>query len=76
MTTSVKGYLLLAVSCLSAIAAVGSIFELASGEPDLGVGPTSIILVVAAPLAVWLFQAAVGAARAGNTAGKGSKKKK
>jgi hypothetical protein len=49
---------------------------LASGEPDFGVGPTSIILVVAAPLAVWLFQAAVGAARAGNTAGKGSKKKK
>ncbi|MGY2946024.1 hypothetical protein [Thermostichus sp. MS-CIW-30] len=76
MTTSVKGYLLLAVSCLSAIAAVGSIFELASGEPDFGVGPTSIILVVAAPLAVWLFQAAVEAARAGNTAGKGSKKKK
>ncbi|MFS8854324.1 hypothetical protein NW851_08515 [Synechococcus sp. H55.7] len=76
MTTSVKGYLLLAVSCLSAIAAVGSIFELASGEPDFGVGPTSIILVVAAPLAVWLFQSAVGAARSSGAAGRGGKKRK
>jgi hypothetical protein len=55
---------------------VGSIFELASGEPDFGVGPTSIILIVAAPLAVWLFQSAVGAARASGAAGKGGKKRK
>jgi hypothetical protein len=75
MTTPVKSYLLLAVSCISAIAAVGSIFELASGEPDFGVGPTSIILIVAAPLAVWLFQGAVEAARAANAGKRGKKRK-
>ena len=41
--------LLLALSCLLGIAATGSVFELAYGDPQLGVGPTTIILVVSAP---------------------------
>jgi len=38
-------------SC-AAIAAVGSIFELASGEPDLGSLATSIILAISIPLGI------------------------
>ena len=56
--------LLLAGSCVAAIAAVGSIFELSSGQPDLGVVPTSIILSVTVPLTALLFYAAVRVARA------------
>ena len=41
--------LLLALSCLLGIAATGSIFELAYGEPQLGVVATTIILVVSGP---------------------------
>ena len=41
--------LLLALSCLLGIAATGSVFELAYGDPQLGVVPTTIILVVSAP---------------------------
>ena len=36
--------LFLALACLSGIAATGCVFELAYGEPDLGVGLTSAIL--------------------------------
>ncbi|NJL98365.1 MAG: hypothetical protein HC924_05845 [Synechococcaceae cyanobacterium SM2_3_2] len=64
MNTGIKSNLLLAASCISAIAAVGSAFELSSGQPDLGVGLTAGILVGAVPLTVWLFMSAVGAARA------------
>ena len=41
--------LLLALSCLLGIAATGSVFELAYGDPRLGVAPTSIILALSAP---------------------------
>ena len=56
--------LLLAGCCIAAIAAVGSVFELSSGQPDLGVLPTSIILSLSIPVAVALFYAAVKVARA------------
>ncbi len=64
MYSSIKGNLFLATSCITAIAAVGSIFELASGEPDLGAPITTAILAVSIPLTIWLFLAAVSAARA------------
>ena len=41
--------LLLALSCLLGIAATGSVFELAYGDPQLGLVPTSVILAVSAP---------------------------
>jgi len=41
--------LFLAVACALGIAATGSVFELAYGDPDLGVGATRLILVLALP---------------------------
>lgn len=61
-----KSGLFLGGSCVAAIAAVGSIFELTSGEPDLGGLVTSIILVISIPLGVFLFYAAVQDANANN----------
>jgi len=52
-----KSGLLLGGSCVAAIAAVGSIFELASGEPDLGSLATSIILAISIPLGISFFAA-------------------
>lgn len=46
-------------SCIAAIAAVGSIFELTSGNPELGMTNTGIILAGSIPLTVLLFLAAV-----------------
>ena len=54
-----KSGLFLGGCCISAIASVGSIFELASGTPDLGSLNTSIILVLSVPLTVFCFFAAV-----------------
>ncbi len=54
-----KSGLFLGGCCVSAIASVGSIFELASGDPDLGRLPTSIILAAGIPLTVLFFFAAV-----------------
>lgn len=51
-----KAYLFLAVSCVAAIAAVGSVFELTSGVPRFGTVTTAIILVgsgIAAPILFW-----------------------
>lgn len=59
-----KSGLFLMGSCVAAIAAVGSIFELASGEPDLGSWVTGIILAVSIPLVGILFYAAVQDANA------------
>lgn len=56
--------LLLAGCCIAAIAAVGSVFELSSGQPDLGVLATSIILSLSIPATAALFYAAVKVARA------------
>ncbi len=50
-------------SCIAAIASVGSVFELTSGTPELGVQVTSAILAMAIPLTVILFVAAVKDAR-------------
>ncbi|MBE9076996.1 hypothetical protein IQ241_06745 [Romeria aff. gracilis LEGE 07310] len=54
----------LAVSCIAGIAAVGSIFELSSGQPDWGMLPTSLVLGLSIPLGVAAFVAAVKDARA------------
>jgi heme A synthase len=54
-----KSGLLLALCCITAIAGVGSVFELSSGEPDLGNLTTSIILAASIPLTGVLFWAAV-----------------
>lgn len=51
-------------SCIAAIAAVGSIFELSSGMPQLGTMTTGIILAASIPLTGFFFYAAVRDARA------------
>jgi len=61
-----KSGLFLGGSCVAAIAAVGSIFELASGQPDLGNLTTASILAISIPLAAFLFFAAVRDANANN----------
>ena len=59
-----KSGLFLGASCVAAIAAVGSIFELSYGNPQLGILVTSTILLISIPLAGWLFIAAVKDAKA------------
>ncbi|MGB3202063.1 MAG: hypothetical protein WBA99_14260 [Nodosilinea sp.] len=59
-----KSGLLLAGSCIAAIAAVGSVFELSSGSPDWGTVPTTVVLGLCLPLVGVLFYAAVKDARA------------
>ncbi len=59
-----KSGVFLAGSCIAAIAAVGSIFELSSGQPQLGGSLTTIILILAIPLTGILFYAAVQDAKA------------
>ena len=41
--------LFLALACLLGIAATGSVFELAYGDPDLGVQATRLILAASLP---------------------------
>ncbi|MEX0268715.1 hypothetical protein AB3R30_06220 [Leptolyngbyaceae cyanobacterium UHCC 1019] len=59
-----KSGILLAGSCITAIAAVGSVFELSSGEPELGSLVTGIILALSIPLTIGCFLAAVRDTRA------------
>lgn len=59
-----KSGVLLAGSCVAAIAAVGCVFELSSGQPDLGIAATSAILAASVPLGIVLFVAAVQDTRA------------
>ena len=54
-----KSGILLLVSCIAAIAAVGCVFELSSGEPDLGATYTTAILVASIPLTIISFVIAV-----------------
>ncbi|MEO0768483.1 MAG: hypothetical protein AAFY72_03470 [Cyanobacteria bacterium J06649_4] len=54
----------LGIACLTAIAAVGSMFELSSGDPDWGTAPTAVILALSIPAGVLSFMAAVKDARA------------
>lgn len=65
-TMTPKSGLFLGGSCVTAIAAVGSVFELASGQPDLGNINTTIILAISIPLTVFFFFAAVRDANANN----------
>lgn len=44
--------LFLAVACVLGIAATGSVFELAYGEPDLGLQATRLILAASLPACV------------------------
>lgn len=59
-----KSALFLLISCIAGIAAVGSIFELSYGEPQLGSLATGIILTASIPLGGFSFYAAVRDARA------------
>jgi hypothetical protein len=59
-----KSGLFLGGACLTAIAGVGSVFELSYGQPDLGVQVTAIILGLSIPLTGLFFFAAVRDARA------------
>lgn len=59
-----KSGLFLAGSCIAAISAVGSIFELTSGNPQLGTLVTGIILAASVPLTGFFFYAAVRIAKA------------
>ncbi|MEC4892129.1 MAG: hypothetical protein SAL07_18580 [Oscillatoria sp. PMC 1051.18] len=63
MMTPKSGVFLLG-SCIAAIAAVGSIFELASGTPDLGNSTTAIVLIASVPLTIFFFWIAVQDSRA------------
>jgi hypothetical protein len=54
-------------ACITAIAAVGSVFELTSGQPDYGTTTTAIILAISVPLTIGLFYVAV---RSTNTVNK------
>jgi hypothetical protein len=58
MYTPKTGFCLLGAS-ISAIAAVGSVFEITSGNPELGMATTCGILAAAIPLTVILFITAV-----------------
>jgi hypothetical protein len=59
-----KSGIFLLVSCIAGIAVVGCIFELSSGQPDLGIQNTAIILGVSIPVTLLSFFAAVKDARA------------
>lgn len=54
-----KSGVCLALCCLTAIAGVGSVFELSSGNPELGSMVTGLILAVSIPLTAVLFWTAV-----------------
>ena len=54
-----KSGMFLGISCVAAIAAVGSVFELSSGAPDLGTLVTGAILAVSIPASGLCFYAAV-----------------
>ncbi|NEO25745.1 MAG: hypothetical protein F6K03_02300 [Kamptonema sp. SIO4C4] len=54
-----KSGVFLAGCCVSAIAGVGSVFELGYGNPTYGTTATAIILAVSIPVTVLLFWAAV-----------------
>ena len=59
-----KSGALLALCCVTAIAGVGSVFELTSGQPELGSMTTGIILALSIPLTGISFWAAVQDTRA------------
>ncbi|MGF1541294.1 MAG: hypothetical protein ACFCU5_12720 [Pleurocapsa sp.] len=56
---TIKSGICLALCCITAIAAVGSVFELSSGSPELGTMTTGAILAASIPLTAILFWIAV-----------------
>lgn len=54
-----KSGVCLLLCCITAIAGVGSVFELSSGNPELGTMITGIILAASIPLTAILFWIAV-----------------
>ncbi len=54
-----KSGLFLAIACVAAIAAVGSVFELTSGEPELGSTLTTTILGLSIPVTIACFFGAI-----------------
>ena len=59
-----KSGVLLLLSCIAAIAGVGCVFEISSGEPDLGNIIIGLILAASVPLTALFFWAAVKDTRA------------
>jgi hypothetical protein len=59
-----KSGILLLLSCVAAIAAVGCVFELSSGQPELGSTTTTAILLGSIPATVLFFWVAVQDTRA------------
>lgn len=54
-----KSGLFLAIACVAAIAAVGCVFELTSGEPELGTVTTGAILGLSIPVTIASFFGAI-----------------
>lgn len=54
-----KSSVFLGISCVSAIAGVGCVFEITSGSPDWGSTATTLILVASIPLSIFAFLTAV-----------------
>jgi hypothetical protein len=59
-----KSGLFLAIACICGVAAVGSVFEITSGEPDFGMTPTIVIMGASIPIGIAAFIAAVKDAKA------------
>ena len=66
VSMTLKSGVCLLLCCITAIAAVGSVFELSSGNPELGGLTTGIILAASIPLTIALFWTAVQDTRANN----------
>jgi hypothetical protein len=67
MVIPTKSGVLLALSCIAAIASVGCVFELSSGDPTYGMTTTVGILTFSLPFGVWSFVEAAKAAKAGQS---------
>ncbi len=63
-STYIKAQLLLGAAIVAAIAFVGCIYELSSGEPDWGTTITWGILAVSLPICIGCFVLAVQLAKA------------
>ena len=63
---TVKSGICLGICCITAIAAVGSVFELTSGQPELGSSVTTMILALSIPITAILFWVAVQDTRKAN----------
>jgi hypothetical protein len=64
MMMTPKSGLFLAIACVCGVAAVGCVFEISSGQPDLGMNPTIGIFAASIPVGVLSFIAAVKDAKA------------